>query len=48
MLEVSAFVIQQTLLITFQETAQFEGQSDTYLLQPNIFTVERLRVMYQG
>ena len=32
MLEVSAFVIQQTLFITFKETALFfEGQNDAYL-----------------
>lgn len=49
MLEVTAFVIQQMLFITFKETAHFsEGQNDTYLLYPNIFIIERLGLMCQG
>jgi len=49
LLKVSAFVIQQTLFITFGERAHFfEGQNGTYLLYPNIFTVERSRLLCQG
>lgn len=48
-LEVSAFVIQQTLFIALEETAHFfEGQNDAYLLYPNVFTIEILRLMCQG